>query len=62
MDPDSPPMTKVTRFIATYLFLDMYIYFLVSSLPFMPSSCFQLLCFSIDIIMPLYFQLVFNVN
>jgi hypothetical protein len=31
LDPNSPPMTKVTRFIIFFV-LDMRIYFLVSSL------------------------------
>jgi hypothetical protein len=30
LDPNSPPMTKVTKFIV-FLILDMHIYFLVSS-------------------------------
>jgi hypothetical protein len=31
LDPNSPPMTKVTRFIVFFIHLDMRIYFLVSS-------------------------------
>jgi hypothetical protein len=31
LDRNSPPMTKVTRFSVYILFLDMRIYFLVSS-------------------------------
>jgi hypothetical protein len=41
LDPNSPPMTKVTRFII-FPFLDMRIYWFVSSfLPYMPSfTCY----------------------
>jgi hypothetical protein len=39
--PKSPPMNNVTRFYCNFLFLDMYIYFLVSRLPFMPSIAFN---------------------
>jgi Ca2+/Na+ antiporter len=50
LDPNSPPMTKVTRFIV--FFLDMRIYFLVSS--------FYLTCIVLHVIFALDINCMHN--
>jgi hypothetical protein len=40
LDPNFPPMTKVTRFIVFLIFRYEYLYFMYLVLPFMPSITF----------------------
>jgi hypothetical protein len=40
LDPNFPPMTKVTSFIIFLVFRYVYLFYLLSSLPFLPSITF----------------------